>query len=114
MSAIIGIIIAFVFFEWPWRGVVLAAFLLFDVFEIYIWLRWRKKRSVTGAEGILDARGKALTDCNPRGQVRVKGQTWKAEAEEPVEAGDAIEVIGVSGIQLYVRPLRERVASTQD
>src|SRR5918992_1127466 len=105
MSTIIGIIVAFVFFDWPWRAAVLGAFLLFDFLEIYVWLRWRKKRSVTGAEGIVGARGKALTDCNPEGQVRVKGQTWKAVAHESLEAGDDIEVVAVAGIQLHVRPV---------
>ena len=114
MSAIIGIIIAFTFFDWPWRGVVLGAFLLFDVFEIYIWMRWRKKRSITGAEGIVGMQGKATTDCSPEGQVRVKGQTWKAVAEEPLQAGDDVEVVAVSGIQLYVRRVEARVGSPQD
>ena len=103
MSTIIGIIIAFVFFEWPWRGVVLGAFVLFDALEIYVWLRWRKKKAVTGAEGIVGARGRALTDCNPEGQVRVKGQTWKATAAESVKAGDDVEVVGTRNLQLEVR-----------
>ena len=103
MSTIIGIIVAFVFFDWPWRGVVLGAFLLFDVLEIYIWLRWRKKKAVTGAEGIVGARGRALTDCNPEGQIRVKGQTWKARATEDVRAGEVVEVIGARDLQLQVR-----------
>ncbi len=92
MSTIIGIIVAFVFFDWPWRAVVLAAFLLFDALEIYIWLRWRKKKSITGPEGIVGMRGKALTDLNPEGQVRVKGQTWRAIATEGAKAGDDVEV----------------------
>ena len=109
MSTIIGIIVAFAFFDWPWRGVVLGAFLLFDFLEIYVWLRWRKRRSVTGAEGIVGERGKATIDCNPEGQVRVKGQTWKALAEETLEAGDDIEVVAVSGIQLRVRKVEAGV-----
>ena len=103
MSTIIGIIVAFVFFEWPWRGVVLGAFLLFDILEIYVWLRWRKKKAITGPEGIVGARGRALTDCNPEGQVRVKGQTWKAMAADSVKAGDDIEVVGTRDLQLEVR-----------
>src|SRR3712207_2731531 len=100
MSTIIGIIIAFVFFDWPWRAAVLGGFLLFDVLEIYVWLRWRKKRSVTGAEGIVGERGRAVTDLNPEGQVRVKGQTWKAIAEEQLSADDYVEVVGAEGIKL--------------
>ena len=100
---IIGVIIAFVFFDWPERAYVLGAFLLFDVFEIYIWLRWRKKRSVTGAEGIIGARGRALTDLNPSGQVRVNGQTWSALAPMGARAGDDVEVEATQDITLHVR-----------
>lgn len=103
MSMIIGIIIAFAFFDWPWRAAILAAFVLFDVLEIYVWLRWRKKKSVTGAEGIIGARGTALTDLNPKGQVRLNGQTWKALAPEGASKGDHIEVEATQGLQLTVR-----------
>jgi membrane-bound serine protease (ClpP class) len=100
---IIGIIIAFTFFDWPWRAAILVAFLLFDFLEIYIWLRWRKRRSVSGAEGIIGARGKALTDLNPRGQVRVNGQTWTAIAPTGASAGDNVEVEATQDLTLHVR-----------
>ena len=103
MSTIIGIIIAFVFFDWPWRGVVLLGFLLFDGLEIYLWLRWRKKKSMTGAEGIIGLRGRALTDLNPEGQVRVKGQTWKAIATSGAKAGEDVELEAAQDLRLRVR-----------
>ncbi|MDQ4144773.1 MAG: hypothetical protein M3198_13730 [Actinomycetota bacterium] len=103
MSTIIGVVIAFVFFDWPWRGAVLLAFLLFDALEIYLWLRWRKKRAMTGAEGIVGQRGRAITDLNPEGQVRVKGQTWKAIADAGAQAGDAVEVEAAQDLCLRVR-----------
>jgi membrane-bound serine protease (ClpP class) len=104
VSTIIGIIVAFVFFDGVWTAVVLGAFLLFDVFEIMIWLRWRKKRAITGAEGIIGHKGRAVSDLNPEGRVRVKGQTWRAVAESPVENGDYVEVVATEGLQLMVRP----------
>ena len=104
VSAIIGIVVAFVFFEWPWRAFVLAGFLLFDVLEIWIWLKWRQKRSVTGAEGIVGAKGEAVTDIDPEGQVRVRGQMWKATSTEVVRAGDRVEVVAMTGLRLEVRP----------
>ncbi len=112
MSTIIGIIVAFAFFDWPWRAAVLGAFLLFDIFEIYIWLRWRKKRSITGAEGIVGERGQAINACNPEGQVRIKGQTWKAIADDRVRAGDYVEVVDVAGIRLQVRKVDSPMRTT--
>ncbi|MDQ3956423.1 MAG: hypothetical protein M3285_12835 [Actinomycetota bacterium] len=104
MSTIIGIIVAFLFFDGVWTAVVLAAFLVFDVFEIMIWLRWRRKRSIMGHEAIIGEKGRALTDLNPTGRVLAKGQTWRAVAEAPVEEGDDIVVTATKGLQLTVRP----------
>lgn len=110
MSTIIGILVAFLFFDGVWTAVVLAAFLLFDVFEIMVWLRWRKKRSITGEEGIIGEKGRAVSDLNPEGRVRVKGQTWRAVAEAPVEEGGDIIVTATKGLQLTVRPAKDHEA----
>ncbi|MDQ3646520.1 MAG: hypothetical protein M3345_06230 [Actinomycetota bacterium] len=101
---IIGIAIAILFLDWPWRGVLIVALALFEAFEIYLWLRWRKRRSVTGAEGIVGHRGTALSDCAPEGQVRVKGQIWRARSEQDVAAGEEVVVTDVDGIRLLVAP----------
>jgi membrane-bound serine protease (ClpP class) len=111
LSAIIGIIVAFVFFEWPWRALVLAGFLLFDVFEVWIWLRWRKTRALTGAEGIVGAIGEAVTDLSPDGQVRVKGQIWKATSPYGVAVGERVEVVAMDGLRLEVKPAPLEAAS---
>ena len=98
----IAAVLAFIFLDAPWRYLVAGGLLVVDVFEIYIWLRWRKQRSMTGAEGIVGARGTALTDCDPEGQVKVKGQIWKAWAADPVHANDDVVVTGVDGIRLNI------------
>ena len=106
MSTIIGIFVAFVFFEMPWTAIVLGGFLLFDLFEIWVWLRWRKRRSVTGPEAIIGERGRAVTDIDGEGgQARVKGQLWKARSEVHVPAGTRIEVVATNDLRLAVRPI---------
>ena len=102
---IIGIIVAFMYFDWPWRGVIIAALLAVDAVEIMIWWRWRKKRSTTGVESLIGARGKTLTDCRPSGQVRVRGETWTARSVEGIKARQEIEVIGIEGLELQIRPV---------
>jgi membrane protein implicated in regulation of membrane protease activity len=99
---IIGATLAFVFLDPPWRYLVIAALLLIDVAEIFIWLRWRKRKSITGVENIVDARGEVVSDCTPDGQVKVRGQIWSATCAEGARAGDAIVVTEVSGIRLTV------------
>lgn len=104
MSTLIGIFVAFAFFEWPWRAFILVGFLLFDALEIWIWLRWRKQKSITGVESFVGKIGTATTNLQPEGRVRVAGQDWKAESiDGPIGAGEEIEVTGNESIKLIVR-----------
>jgi membrane protein implicated in regulation of membrane protease activity len=102
MALVIGTIIAFVFLEWPWRWLVIVPLALIEVFEIMLWLHWRGVRSVTGPEAIVGARGRTVTDCRPEGQVRVKGQLWRAHCAEGADSGEDVVVTKVSGLRLEV------------
>jgi membrane protein implicated in regulation of membrane protease activity len=102
LTTIIGAILAFIFLDPPWRYLVIAALLLVDAAEIFIWLRWRKRKSITGVENIVGATGEVVGDCAPDGQVKVRGQIWSAHCAEGARAGDAIVVTDVSGIRLTV------------
>ncbi len=108
MTTAIGALLAYLLLDWPWWGVVIAVLLCIDAVEIYIWLRWRKKRSITGPEGVVGLRGKVLRDCAPEGQVRVKGQVWSARSSEPVSVGQDITVTDVDGVRLKVEPAPAR------
>jgi len=78
--------------------------LVFEVIEISIWLRWRKRRSITGAENIVGEKGLAVTDCRPTGQVRLKGQLWSASCPQGVSSGETVVVTAVRGVRLEVAP----------
>ncbi len=106
-ATLLGLIIGFVFFEWPWRGLVIAFFLVIDIAEIIIWLRWRKKKSITGAESVVGERGVAITDCKPDGQVKVRGQIWKATCPGGVAAGLEVIVDEIDSIKLVVSSIEE-------
>lgn len=69
---------------------------------------WRARRRPvrTGAEGLLHERGVARSELRPQGKVFVHGELWDATAEQPVAAGEAVEVIEVRDMTLAVRPLR--------
>ena len=87
MSLIIGTTLAFMFLEWPWRGVVVLGLAFVEGVEIWLWLKLRKVPAAMGAEAMVGAHGRAVTDCNPEGQVR---------------AGDHITVTAVRGLELEV------------
>ena len=102
MSLIIGTTLAFMFLEWPWRGVVVLGLAFVEGVEIWLWLKLRKVPAATGVEAMVGAHGRAVTDCNPEGQVRVKGQLWRARCPTGVRAGDHITVTAVRGLELEV------------
>jgi membrane-bound serine protease (ClpP class) len=63
---------------------------------------------ITGAGEFAGLQGKAQTALAPEGMVFVRGEIWKARSEEPVEAGDRVEVLGLDGLELRVRKADER------
>ncbi|HKI87095.1 MAG TPA: nodulation protein NfeD, partial [Thermoanaerobaculia bacterium] len=69
-------------------------------------LAWRAARGRvrTGLAGLIHELGKARTDLTPAGKVFVHGEIWDAVASEHVPAGRSVEVTGVEGMRLNVRP----------
>ena len=55
-------------------------------------------------ELLIGTGGKAIESLEPAGYVRVRGELWRALANASVGAGDAVEVVGVEGTTLLVRP----------
>jgi len=98
----IGAILAFIFLDPPWRWIVIGGLLITDAFEIMIWLRWRKKRSITGSDTLVAQFGEAIGPLDPEGQVKLRGQIWKARSNEPVARGEWVRVESVEGLTLMV------------
>ena len=102
MSFIIGTALALLFLDGVWRVLVIAAVALVELFEIFIWLRWRKVKSTTGAEGLVGMKAQVVTECRPEGQIKLKGQIWKAHCRDGAAAGDEVVVDKVDGLRLLV------------
>jgi membrane-bound serine protease (ClpP class) len=109
MLFVIGTTLAFVFLPWPGRGAVIVVLAAVEVLEVLLWLRLRRMRALTGAEGLVGARGRALTDLAPEGRVKVRGAVWTARSSSEVEAGQDVIVTGMHGLHLEVRSLRPAV-----
>jgi membrane-bound serine protease (ClpP class) len=71
------------------------------------WLvvRTQRGRSRVGAEGMVGEVGEVRRAPTPSGKVKVfvHGEYWDASADEPLEAGDAVEVVAVDGMRMRVR-----------
>ncbi len=63
-----------------------------------------RRRSVTGAEGMIGSVGIARTDLSPRGQITLHGEIWDAVSREPIRRGEAAEVTSVEGLTVMVIP----------
>jgi membrane-bound serine protease (ClpP class) len=88
----------------------LAAFTLLVVgFLAFMAVRVLKTPVTTGVEGMIHEVGIARSDLAPRGKVFVHGELWDAVADEPVPAGERVEVVAVRNLTLAVRRRRDSV-----
>lgn len=76
---------------------------LFFIIVAGIVFRSHLRRAMTGSAGMVGERGVAYTALNPEGQVFVHGEYWHAQSDEPVAAGEAVEVLEVVDLKLRVR-----------
>lgn len=76
---------------------------------VFIRAAWRaqRDRTVTGKEGMAGEVGVALAEIAPRGTIRVRGEIWQAEADEPIAKGEEVEVVEMVGLKLRVRKIKK-------
>jgi membrane-bound serine protease (ClpP class) len=76
---------------------------------LYYALKAQKYKIETGKEALMGSTGKAVTDLNPNGTVRVKGEFWQATAKpEAIKEGAAVKVVGMEGMFLIVQQTGEK------
>jgi membrane-bound serine protease (ClpP class) len=75
------------------------------LFLVRLGVQAQRQRPVTGAAGMLEELGEALTsiDAGGVGRVRAHGEIWTATAIEPISAGDRVQVVNVKGLLLTVK-----------
>lgn len=62
---------------------------------------------VTGAEELIGATGRIISDFEGNGVMRVHGEQWQVRSDAPMRAGDAARVVNREGLILQVEPVRE-------
>jgi membrane protein implicated in regulation of membrane protease activity len=103
MLTLIAVIVALLFLPSPWGWIVVGLALAVDAVEIVVWLTMRGRRSIAGEESMLGARATAMTVCRPDGQVKIKGQIWKAHCSGGADPGDEVIVTALDGLVLTVQ-----------
>jgi membrane-bound serine protease (ClpP class) len=78
---------------------------LITTWLMYIALKARRNKVVTGGQGMIGETGVARTALSPQGKVFVRGELWNAVASTPLPIGQLVVVRGVDGLVLQVDPL---------
>jgi membrane-bound serine protease (ClpP class) len=83
----------------------LTAFFLLALAKV---VQTRRRQPAVGMNTLVGAHGEIRRD----GLVAIRGELWQARTEEgePLEPGEEVEVAGVEGLELVVRPAREPAA----
>ena len=78
----------------------------------YLVFRSQKAKPTLGIEGLIGEVGVVRERLAPRGSVFVHGEYWKAEADDEIDAGEKVEVVGVDRMMLRVKrtPAQNRSA----
>ena len=77
----------------------------FFIFIVGAGLRAQFRPVQSGRETMLGKTANAISRIDAGGgRVFIEGENWSAVSETPVEAGQPVEVIGVEGLTLKVKP----------
>ncbi|MEE4301560.1 MAG: nodulation protein NfeD [Pseudomonadales bacterium] len=90
-----------------------AASALISIGTVYLALRARDSRAVSGREAIIGGAAVALEDFDGTGKVRLAGEHWQARSTGPVTAGQTLRVRALDGLVVEVEPAPAR-ADTND
>jgi len=77
----------------------------FFIFVVGKGIRAQFQPAQTGREAMLGRTVNALSRIDAQGgRVFIEGENWNAASETPVEAGQPVEITGIEGLTLKVRP----------
>lgn len=106
MALTVAIVLALLFFPWPWNLAVILGGLAIETGELAWGLRLaRRWRPATGAEAMIGRHAEVVSPCRPDGQVRIQGELWQARCAAGADVGDTVRVDRLDGLTLVVSPL---------
>jgi membrane-bound serine protease (ClpP class) len=89
-----------------WGLPVVAAAILLEATETAIAIRIsRRGAPKAGPETLIGMSGRAVTDCQPSGTVRVRGEDWRAHSDRGAAPGQRVRVLDRDGLTLRVEPI---------
>jgi membrane-bound serine protease (ClpP class) len=69
-------------------------------------LQSQRRKTVTGAEGLVGEHGRTLTEVGPdrAGQISVHGEIWRATSRQSLAPATPVRVLAIEGLTLSVEP----------
>jgi len=99
----VAIVLALIFLPWPWNLAVILGGAAVETVELAWGLslarRWKPK---TGAEAMIGEDAEVVSACHPLGDVRVRGELWRARCEEGADVGETVRIESIEGLTLVV------------
>jgi len=103
VALLVAILLALLFLPWPWNLVVILGGLAVETVELTWGLslarRWKPK---TGAEAMIGELAEVVTACRPLGEVRVRGELWRAQCADGADVGESVRIERIDGLTLVV------------
>ena len=108
MGLLVAVLLAVFVVPPPWRIPVVVAGAAWELSESLLWIHWsRRRRAQVGAESLVGATARVVSQLSPEGQVQLKGVLWRARTTgaETVGAGRDVRVLALEGLTLVVEPV---------
>lgn len=103
MTIVAAVALAVFLLPEPWGIIAVFAAIVFEVAENVFWFRYQARRKVQiGVEAHVGERAEVTRAIDPEGQVRFRGELWKARAKEPIATGESVRIAEVDRLTLVV------------
>jgi len=79
----------------------------FFIISMYLYYKAQQKKPTTGIEALVGEMGIARTDIENQGKINIHGEIWNAFSDEPINAGESVEVVSVSGLKLRIKKSKQ-------
>ncbi|MGE5241131.1 MAG: NfeD family protein [Bacteroidota bacterium] len=89
---------------WPLIAAVAVVSAAFFLGVVYMALKARRRRVVSGKEEMIGAIGEALENFRGEGRIRVHSEEWQARSDIALKRGQKVKVTAIEGLMLTVEP----------
>jgi membrane-bound serine protease (ClpP class) len=98
-----GVLLAIFVLPAPWGWAAVGLGIGAEVVETIVAMRLLRRRPPgAGSEALIGAVGRAISACRPMGEMRVRGEVWRARCEAGADPGDRVRITAREGATLVV------------